>query len=371
MSFIPQRISVGTISSVTGTTGTGAAGRVAYWSDATTLTSDSAFTFDGTTMSAKALIARNDNNGATRIQVRNDNTGASAFAQLKVTSDSGDINVTANSAAGGDSVALTADSTFGGGMDVGILGNNALRLRTNGTAQLTIAGSGESTFAGPLSVEAGTGGDTMFRVRGNSQTTGVIQFGTIIDTIFSNSATTGVFGIASSPQLANSAFTCGYAYGFYAGTITPLGGTATLTRAISFFATAQTNGTNNASIADNVTFTGNWFINSTNTAQSLFSGNITVSSSGGPQYVAKDGGAFGTNADPHIQFEDTTGSGGRIGFTDGASKDFKIQNQTDTGLLDFVTTATQIAGSAGASTGTYWTIKLGGTTYKLLLYANA
>lgn len=50
MSFIPQRISVGTTSSVTGTSGTGAAGRVAYWSGVAELTSDSEFLFDGTSL---------------------------------------------------------------------------------------------------------------------------------------------------------------------------------------------------------------------------------------------------------------------------------------------------------------------------------
>lgn len=102
-----------------------------------------------------------------------------------------------------------------------------------------------------------------------------------------------------------------------------------------------------------------------------YSGTITVTNSSGPQVTIKDGGTFGTNADPHFQFEDGSASGGRIGFTDAASKDFHIQNQTDTGLFNFVTTATQIAGSAGAATGTYWTFKLGGTAYKVALLANS
>lgn len=275
-----MRVSVGTISSVTGTTGTGAAGRVAYWQDATTLTSDSSFTFDGTTMAAKGLLARNDTNGATRIQIRNDDAGASAFTQLKLTTDAGDINLTANSTAAGDSVSLTADSTFGGGMDVGILGANNLRLRTAGAARLTINGTGDATFSGSLSVEAGTGADTMFRVRGNSQTTGTVQVGALFDTIFSSGATSGVFGVSSTPQLANAAFTCGYAFAFSAGNITPLGGTATLTRAIGYFVNAQTNATNNANIADNTTFTGDWFINSTSTRASYLGGQIRVASLG-------------------------------------------------------------------------------------------
>lgn len=137
-----MRVSVGTISSVSGTTGTGAAGRVAYWQDATTLTSSASFTFDGTTMTAPGLIARNDTNGATRIQIRNDDAGASAYTQLKLTTDAGDINLTANSTAAGDSVSLTADSTFGGGMDLGILGANTLRLNTGGATRISASGAG-------------------------------------------------------------------------------------------------------------------------------------------------------------------------------------------------------------------------------------
>jgi len=227
--------------------GSGASGLVAYWSDASTITANSTFSFDGTTMQARGVTARYDNNGATRIIIRNDDAGASAFTQLKLVTDAGDFNVTANSTAAGDSVSITADSTFGGGMDVGILGANALRFRTAGTAWLTIGGTGLSTFTN----------------------------------------------------------------------------------------------------------------------------NVTIDSSGGPHLTVKDGGTFGTNADPHLQFEDSVGSGGRIGFTDGASKDFKFQNQTNTGLFDFITSATQIAGSAGAATGTYWTFKLGGTTYKLALLAES
>lgn len=331
-----MRVSVGTISSVSGTTGTGAAGRVAYWQDATTLTSSASFTFDGTTMTAPGLIARNDTNGATRIQIRNDDAGASAYTQLKLTTDAGDINLTANSTAAGDSVSLTADSTFGGGMDLGILGANTLRLNTGGATRISASGAGlvsigtvngneEHVANGRLSIVPQT--NLPLKLTGNSSA------GTIT---FANTASSGKYNWLIGGQYnINNAFE-----------ITP----STAVDGFTFSTPV-------------VTITNNGLVSFTN--------NVTVTSSGGPQYVAKDGGSFGTNADPHIQFEDTTGSGGRIGFTDGASKDLKIQNQTDTGLFDFVTVATQIAGSAGAATGTYWTIKLGGTTYKLALLANA
>jgi hypothetical protein len=57
-----------------------------------------------------------------------------------------------------------------------------------------------------------------------------------------------------------------------------------------------------------------------------FSENVTVVSAGGPQATLKDGGAFGTNADPHIEFRDSTSAGGRIGFTGSASLNMSVTN---------------------------------------------
>lgn len=264
MAFIPQRLSMGTRSSVTGTTGSGAAGRVAYWSGVSQLSSSASFLFDGTTLAVpdgaaatpsyafasdattgfyrrgsgaigisssgadvgklgidtsftcptanpliiKSLSAnsnglrfyadtatdvayiingynsdleigannttyltisaagafnfagsstvRKDQNATTLLQVRNDNAGASAAARIAVTSDQGDFNIYANSAAAGDTVSLIADAAFGGGMDIGILGSNALRLRTNNTVRLTLAGTGLITSSAPFEITGTT-----------------------------------------------------------------------------------------------------------------------------------------------------------------------------------------------------------------------
>lgn len=95
---------------------------------------------------AGSLVTRRDWNGTTLMQVRNDNAGASAASRLAVSSDQGDLNMYANSAAAGDSVSIVADSTFGGGMFLGILGNNSLHLRTNATNALSINGSQKLTL---------------------------------------------------------------------------------------------------------------------------------------------------------------------------------------------------------------------------------
>lgn len=183
-------------------------------------------------------------------------------------------------------------------------------------------------------------------------------------------------GIAMYCQMAHSSNSAGSSAYFYAQVAGSSAGDAAIQFAVQSVTTWTVGLDNSASdsfvIANAAALGGASDYMTITTAGAVgFVGTVTSNTSGGPQFIAKDGGTFGTNADPHIQFEDSVGSGGRIGFTDGASKDLKIQNQTDTGILDFVTSASQIAGSAGAATGTYWTFKLGGTTYKVALLANA
>lgn len=169
MSFIPQRLSVSappaTGASITG--GGSVSGRVAYFDSNTTITGDSTFTFDGTTVQARGLAARYDNNGVTRLTVRNDNAGASAFTQLKLSTDAGDFNINANSIAAGTSVQLTADGTFTGGMQISVLGNNTLSLRTNGDNGITVNGSQLVTIGA-------SGGTQIHRINGDTGTAGAV-----------------------------------------------------------------------------------------------------------------------------------------------------------------------------------------------------
>lgn len=111
-----------------------------------------------------SLVTRRDFNGATLLQIRNDNTGASAAARLAITSDQGDFNIRANSGAGGDSVELTADSAFSGGLDLSILGSNTLRLRTNGVTGVSIDGNQKVTL--------GTGTSTIHQINSGTATAG-------------------------------------------------------------------------------------------------------------------------------------------------------------------------------------------------------
>lgn len=140
----------GDAASSVGGRGNGAANRVVVWANGTDITSFANFTYDGgsfTVPGTRQYLTASDP-GAVSAQIINSNTGAGAFAQLKISSDAGDMVLNVNSIAAGDSVNFTADSTFSGGLTIGILGSNPLGLYTSSTLRLGIAGAGAVTIGG-------------------------------------------------------------------------------------------------------------------------------------------------------------------------------------------------------------------------------
>lgn len=97
------------------------------------------------------------------------------------------------------------------------------------------------------------------------------QYGILCQVLGNSSATVSLVGVYSGPRTAAAAHTVPYRAAFFADIITK-GAGSTITRDISYYATTPSEGTNNASIADNVAFSGNYFLNSTNTNPSVFSG---------------------------------------------------------------------------------------------------
>lgn len=59
----------------------------------------------------------------------------------------------------------------------------------------------------------------------------------------------------------------------------------------------------------------------------------TISTSSGPQITLKDGGTIGTNADIFTAYSDATQAWANVGFLTSNSKDFTIENLTDTGAF--------------------------------------
>lgn len=248
MSFIPQRISVGTISSVTGTTGTGAAGRVAYWSDATTLTSSADFTYSGGILNVGGVSTASLSTGGLAVGDRIAATLGSVGTPTLHSYDD-------------------ADTGFN------IVGSNVAQIVTAGVARVTF------NATGGVGIEAGSGADSMLRVRGNSTTSGANQWGIIADTIFSSSGTSSGYTITAQVQTAAASFAVNRAAAFQVAAAS-LGAGSSVTRLINCLLSEQTAGTNNASIADNIAFSGNWFINSTSTSPSSLAGQMRVASLG-------------------------------------------------------------------------------------------
>lgn len=372
------------LSSATGTTGTASSNLV--FSASPTLSGTVTMPSGSVTSSAWStgtstldvggtLLVRKDNNGVNRLQIRNDDTGSSAYSQLKLSSDQGDLNFNVNSGAAGDSIQITADSTFAGGFQIGILGTNSLSLATNGTTAvnfdsnqkmiLATSGNGQfhqiygrglnisynssttgyvalananggagfdatagsstgdaffatnisgvswtfgqdrsdgsawilsnssalgssnairvatttfaTTFSGSVGVRTAPTTSSHLIVGGSSQLSTTTQYGVQVNPVISSSATAGVYGIGSELTVANASFTVPWVLGFAAANISAVGGTATITRAVGYYSSVQSGGTNNAVIADNLSFTGNYFINSTSTNSSLFSGVVNAS----------------------------------------------------------------------------------------------
>lgn len=93
-------------------------------------------------------------------------------------------------------------------------------------------------------------------------------------------ATTAIVGYDSSPTTAASTATTAVR-AFFRATAAGKGASSTITRDIGLLFGTVNQGTNNAYISDNTSFTGNWFINQANSASSQFIGQVTIQGTSG------------------------------------------------------------------------------------------
>lgn len=137
--------------------------------------------------------------------------------------------------------------------------------------------------------------------------------------------TSGVEAVYANVATAASAFTAGYAIALSAGPATA-GAGSTITRAIGVYALPQTvGGTGNAAIADNLAFSGSYFINSSSTNQSKLSGVLSITA-----------GAVGA---PALNFGDAT-----TGFYKNGTNGLSV---TTAGVLALTVDSSQVATFAG------------------------
>lgn len=138
-------------------------------------------------------------------------------------------------------------------------------------------------------------------------------------------------GIFMRPDLAGTAFTLG-------------NGTNTSNGAFEFHNALSS--TINGSVTDN----GIWTLGATGGSQAhQINGTLTILNASGAMLNVKDGGVFGTNADPSISFSDGSAIGGRIGYTNAASNDFFVQNTRSGGLVRFPVDGLEQFSIAGAT----------------------
>jgi len=134
---------------------------------------------------------------------------------------------------------------------------------------------GPVTLNGNLGLGAGDDADAKLFISGTSTSTAASQFGLLANHIGNSSATTSYTEIQAAAETQAASFTCALLRNFNAAAMTK-GSGCTVTRAVNFYGTNQTVGTNNAFVSDSNSFVGNFFIFSSSTNVSQLAGLLGV-----------------------------------------------------------------------------------------------
>lgn len=161
----------------------------------------------------------------------------------------------------------------------------------------------------------------------SNATAGVFQAGFASEMTSSSGATSTLAGFYAAPTTVNSAFTCAARIGYYSDVATK-GAASTITRDIGYFVNQPNQGANNASISDNLTFSGTYFIHTTSASPSHFAGivnfagglktKVSVANTANPPTQAELVSTFGTAA--------TVGSGwiGLLNDNSGGANEYLV-----------------------------------------------
>lgn len=255
----------------------------------------------------------------------------------------GVVALTLSGLLSGAAATFTGNVRFPAGSisDVGLGGSNSLGFYTN-SSNLYLTGNGSTNAAQITSASnivlysAGTerlktsstgvqvtsklsigasapGSDTIFTLNPSGVTSGTTQWGAYISPTFSG-ATTAIIGLDVVSRTGDNSETIGSLTQFKAGAIAK-GATDTVTRIVNYGGDAQTAGSNNAFLTDNISFTGNHFIHQTGTTPSTFGGVIFP--------------AAGNVSAPGISFDTGVGfylNGSDIYAANGGSNTLKISS---------------------------------------------
>jgi len=177
---------------------------------------------------------------------------------------------------------------------------------SGGTQAHVTHGSQQISRNAGIGVSSGLNAGIEFRVTSDASgfLTGASQRAVYVDTAFTSAATTLGDVIVSVPTTANASFTTPIVRAFYAASASK-GASNTITRLTNFYGETQTAGTNNAFIADNNSYSGNYFINSTSTNASVLTGNLTVNANVDAQIITSDL-AYSTTVNLGITYSSST-----------------------------------------------------------------
>jgi hypothetical protein len=148
-----------------------------------------------------------------------------------------------------------------------------------GTFSSTLGVTGVATFSGRVGLANAPGAGALLTLdnSGNqSLMSGTTQIGVANFTAGTSAATSQIDGYRSSPATQAASFTNALMTGYNATGFTK-GAGSTITRATNYHGAMPSVGTNNAFLADNAAYTGNWFINQSGSEASKLTGSLTVS----------------------------------------------------------------------------------------------
>jgi hypothetical protein len=153
---------------------------------------------------------------------------------------------------------------------------------TTASFNSTLDVTGVSTFSSRLAIAGGSAEGLVVIDNSQNQSvlSGATQYGVASWIQANSAATTFIAGVRSSPTTQNSAFTAPIVDAYY-GSVTK-GAASTVTRATTFRGAVPTAGANNAFLADNAAYSGNWFINQSGTNPSTFGSTIRTTGQSNP-----------------------------------------------------------------------------------------
>lgn len=233
------------------------------------------------------LTVNNGNSGDSLLRCIPSGSSSNAYIDaIALNGGSGDAAIRFSSDGGTSVWSLGSDTSasqlFTLSRNTSLGTNNFLTVNTSGALTLGASGgtqthaiNGSSSITRTLGVTGSANPAYGINISGDALLTTTDQAALQISSKGSSAATNVIYGVSSAASTTAASFTNAFLAQFIAQNPTK-GAGSTITRQVGFYSTTPTQGTNNASFADNASFTGNWFINSTSTETSLLSGRLGV-----------------------------------------------------------------------------------------------